>query len=190
MQPRWSVRRYVDPDAARLSTLSENWRVTTRDEKLCFHLECTFKARVRLHWGQLRWRIANYTQFILCWPCRVHHRQLESGSPPVFHRNVLVKVVHLTVQAAQACIYYYYYYYYYYYGFTEAQTIGNEWNSLPVINLSLSTSTIKNMLKNFLWTHFINSFDSSSTCTWFFCCPCNQCTTSNTSSNFASFSSQ
>ena len=64
------------------------------------------------------------------------------------------------------------------------------WNSLPVINLSLSTSTIKNMLKNFLWTHFINSFDSSSTCTWFFCCPCNQCTTSNTSSNFASFSSQ
>ena len=64
------------------------------------------------------------------------------------------------------------------------------WNSLPVINLSLSTSTIKNMLKNFLWTHFINSFDSSSTCTCFFCCPCNQCTTSNTSSNFASFSSQ
>ena len=42
-----------------------------------------FKARARLHWGQLRWRIANYSVFILCWQCRCSTG--SSGSPPVFH---------------------------------------------------------------------------------------------------------
>ena len=46
-------------------------------------LECTFKARARLHWGQLCWRIANYSVFTLCWQCRCSTG--NSGSPPVFH---------------------------------------------------------------------------------------------------------
>ena len=46
------------------------------------------------------------------------------------------------------------------------------WNSLPIINCSLSTSTIKSQIETFLWSHFISTFDPHTTYTWFICCPC------------------
>ena len=49
------------------------------------------------------------------------------------------------------------------------------WNSLPIINRSLPTSTIKSQIKNFLWSHFTSNFDPNNTCTWFLCCPCSSC---------------
>ena len=70
-------------DAALTETLtlsySENWRVTTCDEKLCFHLSVHSKLELDCtDWGQLRWRIANYLVFILCWQWRCSmHRQLR-----------------------------------------------------------------------------------------------------------------
>ena len=85
----WATRSHGDRyDAALTETLtlgySENWRVTTRDEKLCFHLSVHSKLELDCtDWGQLRWRIANYSVFILCWQCRCSTG--SSGSPPVFH---------------------------------------------------------------------------------------------------------
>ena len=49
------------------------------------------------------------------------------------------------------------------------------WNSLPIINLSLSSSTIKKLIKNFLWQHFLSTFNPHNTCSWFFCCTCHLC---------------
>ena len=40
------------------------------------------------------------------------------------------------------------------------------WNSLPIINLSLS-STIKKLIKNFIWPHFLSTFNPHNTCSWF-----------------------
>ena len=57
------------------------------------------------------------------------------------------------------------------------------WNSLPIINLSLSSSTIKKLIKNFLWQHFLSTFNPHNTCSWFFCCPCHLCL-NNSSINF------
>ena len=61
------------------------------------------------------------------------------------------------------------------------------WNSLPIIDRSLSTSTIKRQIKTFLWSHFISSFDPHTTCTWFICCPCPSCHNNN-SINLSNFS--
>ena len=58
------------------------------------------------------------------------------------------------------------------------------WNTLPIIDLSLSFLTIKKNLKLFLWEHFINSFNISLPCTWFVSCPCSDCTTMSSSMNF------
>ena len=59
------------------------------------------------------------------------------------------------------------------------------WNSLPIINLSLS-STIKKLIKNFIWPHFLSTFNPHNTCSWFFCCPCHLCL-NNSSINFSTF---
>ena len=50
-----------------------------------------------------------------------------------------------------------------------------KWNALPHIDLSLSLSTIKFHLKNFLWSHFLEHFDSFNPCTFHFVCPCSNC---------------
>ena len=34
------------------------------------------------------------------------------------------------------------------------------WNSLPIINMNLSTFTIKNQIKSFFWKHFTANFQS------------------------------
>ena len=58
------------------------------------------------------------------------------------------------------------------------------WNSLPIINLSLSSSTIKKLIKIFLWQHFLSTFNPHNTCSWFLCCPCHLCL-NNSSINFS-----
>ena len=50
------------------------------------------------------------------------------------------------------------------------------WNALPPIDLTRSVNTIKQQLKEFLWSHFINNFDPDSPCTNHFHCPCSRCT--------------
>ena len=62
------------------------------------------------------------------------------------------------------------------------------WNSLPIINRSLSTSTTKSQIKIFLWLYFISTFDPHTTCTWFIFCACPSCRYNN-SINLSNFSS-
>ena len=54
------------------------------------------------------------------------------------------------------------------------------WNSLPIIDLEESIPTIKYKLRLFLWNHFLDSFVSNRTCTWFYSCPCSNCSISPT----------
>ena len=49
------------------------------------------------------------------------------------------------------------------------------WNSMPVIDLTLSLSTIKTLLTNYLWTNFSANFISDYTCTFHMLCPCYRC---------------
>ena len=42
------------------------------------------------------------------------------------------------------------------------------WNALPVINFDQSISTITRQLKEFMWSHFKNHFDSSNPCSFHF----------------------
>ena len=53
--------------------------------------------------------------------------------------------------------------------------ISRLWNTLPVINLTLPTSTILTRLKTYFWKHFIEHFDSSNPCTFHLLCPCSRC---------------
>ena len=41
------------------------------------------------------------------------------------------------------------------------------WNSLPTIDLTLSTHSIKALLKKHLWNHFINHFNPLELCTFY-----------------------
>jgi len=50
------------------------------------------------------------------------------------------------------------------------------WNSLPIIDLSHSITSINFKLKNYFWNHFINNFDSNNFCTYHYLCPCSRCT--------------
>ena len=49
------------------------------------------------------------------------------------------------------------------------------WNALPPIDLSLSLPTIKLLLNKFLWSHFLEHFDSTNPCMYHFLCPCSNC---------------
>lgn len=55
------------------------------------------------------------------------------------------------------------------------QRLPRLWNSLPPIDLSLSTDTIKIHLSKYFYTHFLETFDSSNPCTYHFLCPCSKC---------------
>ena len=48
-------------------------------------------------------------------------------------------------------------------------------NSLPPINLSHSTSTIKSKLSEHMWSHFLINFNPDISCSFHFICPCNHC---------------
>ena len=49
------------------------------------------------------------------------------------------------------------------------------WNSLPVIDTSLSIQLIKKQLSNYFWIHFVNNFDVNNNCTLHYLCPCCKC---------------
>ena len=49
------------------------------------------------------------------------------------------------------------------------------WNSLPPIDLTLSFSTTKQVIKRHFWTIFISPFDPSSLCIIHVVCPCSNC---------------
>ena len=49
------------------------------------------------------------------------------------------------------------------------------WNSMPIIDLTLSLSTIKILLTSYLWTNFSANFISDYTCTFHMLCPCYRC---------------
>ena len=46
------------------------------------------------------------------------------------------------------------------------------WNSIPLVDLSLSFETVKATLYNHFWSHFITNFDSSDICSNPIVCPC------------------
>ena len=49
------------------------------------------------------------------------------------------------------------------------------WNSLPIINMNLSTFTIKNQIKSFLCKHFIDKFNPTDSQKLHYLCPCGSC---------------
>ena len=62
--------------------------------------------------------------------------------------------------------------------------IARLYNYLPVIDLSLSTNTIKYRLTNYLWSHFTNNFNPERACTFHLLCPCHRCSRAPLSTNF------
>ena len=54
--------------------------------------------------------------------------------------------------------------------------ISRLWNALPQIDMDLSPTTIKNLLTQYFWSHFLDNFDSNNICTFHYCCPCSNCT--------------
>ena len=42
-------------------------------------------------------------------------------------------------------------------------------------DLTLPTTKIVVFLKTFLWSHFVNNFDSDNVCTFHYLCPCCHC---------------
>ena len=49
------------------------------------------------------------------------------------------------------------------------------WNSLPLLDISLSIPSIRAKLRNHFWNHFIAHFDSNNACTYHYLCPCLNC---------------
>ena len=55
------------------------------------------------------------------------------------------------------------------------------WNSLPKMDLSLSTNTIKHKLYNLMWDHFIQQFNDSNDHSLHYFYPCCHCSTASPS---------
>ena len=53
--------------------------------------------------------------------------------------------------------------------------IPRQWNSLPLIDTSLSIPTIRARLRQHFWTHFIANFDCHNLCSYHYLCPCLNC---------------
>ena len=49
------------------------------------------------------------------------------------------------------------------------------WNSLPLIDTSLSIRSIRAQLRYQFWNHFIANFDSNNLCSYHYLCPCLNC---------------
>ena len=62
------------------------------------------------------------------------------------------------------------------------------WNSIPVIDLTLSVTTITIKLANHFWSHFIQNFDVNDHCTLHYYCSCSKCHSSPPCVNFRLFS--
>ena len=48
------------------------------------------------------------------------------------------------------------------------------WNSLPPIDISLSATTLKNVITKFFWSKFLANFDPSNPCSYHYLCPCSK----------------
>ena len=49
------------------------------------------------------------------------------------------------------------------------------WNSLPLLDTSLSVPTIRAKLRQYFWNYFLTHFDPNNICTYHYVCPCLQC---------------
>ena len=49
------------------------------------------------------------------------------------------------------------------------------WNSLPLLDISMSIPSIRAKLRDHFWNHFIAHFDSNNVCTYHYLCPCLTC---------------
>ena len=58
------------------------------------------------------------------------------------------------------------------------------WNSLPVFSLDQSLSSFKHLLKNVLWSYFLNNFDPDKPCSFHYLCPCRTCSYTSFTHNF------
>ena len=58
------------------------------------------------------------------------------------------------------------------------------WNVLPIINMSLPTSTLISKLKTYFWQHLEKNFDSTNHCTFHLLYPCSTCSNISTQVNF------
>ena len=58
------------------------------------------------------------------------------------------------------------------------------WNGLPQLDLSLSLDTLKKLIKQVFWNHFLTNFNSDNPCTFHFVCACNPCTSLPLRTNF------
>ena len=54
-------------------------------------------------------------------------------------------------------------------------TLPQLWNSLPLIDISLSIPSIRAKLRDHFWNHFVVHFDSNNVCTYYYLCPCLNC---------------
>ena len=59
-----------------------------------------------------------------------------------------------------------------------------QWNSLPTLDLHLSSSQTILLLKKFFWSQFLKHFNSSNLCSNHFRCPCNKWFMSSPASRF------
>ena len=58
------------------------------------------------------------------------------------------------------------------------------WNVLPIIDMSLPTSTLISRLKTYFWQHYEKNFDSTNLCTFHLLCPFSTCSNISTPVNF------
>ncbi|MCY3929513.1 MAG: reverse transcriptase family protein [Acidobacteria bacterium] len=62
--------------------------------------------------------------------------------------------------------------------------ISRLWNSIPIIDLNLSISTIKSRIKSYFWEHFIANFHPDDPHKLHYLCPCGSCTPHNFPINY------
>ena len=52
------------------------------------------------------------------------------------------------------------------------------WNTLPPLDLELSLTTLKKKIHSTFWDYFTTNYCIHLPCTWYICCPCTTCITS------------
>ena len=62
--------------------------------------------------------------------------------------------------------------------------ISHLWNSIPIIDLSLSFSTIKQRIKTYFWEHLMINFHSDDPHKLYSLCPCSSCAPINFPMNY------
>ena len=49
------------------------------------------------------------------------------------------------------------------------------WNSIPPLDISLSTPFLKAIIRDFFWDHFLSNFSPDNVCSYHLVCPCRNC---------------